>query len=166
MMAAKGPGREVLQRFFASFAAADGAGMAACYSPVAHFSDPVYPSLAGDEVGAMWRMLTGRAAQFSVSVEQLGGDDRHGTATWTARYLFGPDARPVANRVRSRFDFARGVILAQQDSFDFHAWSAQALGIKGRLLGWTPFVRSAVQRQAAEQLRAFRAAEGARPPTP
>jgi hypothetical protein len=163
-MAATEPAREVMHRFFAAFDAGDGAAMAACYSPVAHYSDPVFPSLAGDEVGAMWRMLTSRAAELSVSVEQLGGDDRHATATWIARYLFGPDRRPVVNRVRSRFDLGRGVILTQQDVFDLHAWSAQALGVRGRLLGWTPMVRSAVRRQAAEQLSEFRAAEAAAPP--
>jgi hypothetical protein len=159
-------GHDLLVRFYAAFDRSDGAAMAACYSPVAHFSDPVYPSLAGDEVGAMWRLLTGRAAELSVEVEQLEADERTGRATWTARYLFGPDRRPVANRVHSRFDLGRGRILAHHDDFDFHAWSAQALGVKGRLAGWTPWVRSAVQREAAEQLRSFRAAEGHHPATP
>jgi ketosteroid isomerase-like protein len=158
-------GRELLQRFYAAFASGDPDGMAASYSPVAHFSDPVFPALDGADIGGMWRMLLGRASDLSVEIEELTADDRHGSATWTARYRLAGSGRQVNNRVRSRFDLGRGVILAQHDSFDFHAWSAQALGLRGRLLGWTPFLRSAVRRQAAEQLREFRAAEGTRPPS-
>jgi hypothetical protein len=157
------PAPEVLVRLYGAFAACDGAGMAACYDPAARFSDPVYPELRGPEVGAMWRMLTGRARDLSIEVESITGDDSHGAAAWVARYSFGPDARPVTNRVRSTFDLAHGLILSQRDTFDLHTWSAMALGPKGRLLGWTPIVRNAVRRQADAGLREFMAKEGTGP---
>ncbi|PMZ59603.1 DUF4440 domain-containing protein, partial [Pseudomonas sp. GW247-3R2A] len=37
------------------------------------------------------------------------------------------------------------------------AWSRQALGFKGLLLGWTPAVRNAVRAQALKGLKAFQA---------
>jgi limonene-1,2-epoxide hydrolase len=150
-----GAGKETLERFYAAFGRADGDAMAACYTPNARFSDPVYPELTGAEVGAMWRMLTGRAQELSVEVRALQADEDKGSATWMARYLFGPDRRPVANLVSSTFELSEGLIAAERDVFDFHGWSAMALGPKGRLLGWTPFVRKAVRAQAAEGLRTY-----------
>jgi ketosteroid isomerase-like protein len=152
-------GRDVLEHLYDAFGRADGPAMAACYAPDARFSDPVYPELSGAAVGAMWRMLTGRAQNLRIEVRDLQADDSSGRATWLATYLFGPARRPVANLVHSSFDLADGLITAQRDTFDFHAWAAQALGAKGRLLGWTPLVRNAVRAQAAKGLEAYLAAE-------
>jgi len=33
--------------------------MTACYAPGAHFRDPAFGDLEGEEIGSMWRMLTG-----------------------------------------------------------------------------------------------------------
>jgi limonene-1,2-epoxide hydrolase len=151
-------GRETLERLYDALGRADGDAMAACYTPTARFSDPVYPQLEGAQVGAMWRMLTGRAQDLSIEVRAMKADDETGSATWMARYLFGPDRRPVANLVTSTFEFSDGLIEAERDVFDFHGWSAMALGPKGRLLGWTPFLRKAVRTQAAEGLRTYMAA--------
>ncbi|MBL8954530.1 MAG: hypothetical protein JNK82_27370, partial [Myxococcaceae bacterium] len=38
------------------------------------------------------------------------------------------------------------------DSFDFGAWSRQALGPSGLLLGWSPLVKNKVRAQAAKGL--------------
>jgi hypothetical protein len=154
-------GRETLERLYDAFGRRDGATMASCYTPDAHFADPVYPNLHGAQVGAMWRMLTGRAQDLTIDLRSLTADDLTGTATWLARYAFGPDRRPVSNLVTSSFVFTDGLVADERDAFDFHAWSAQALGAKGRALGWTPVVRRAVQRRAAEQLHDFMAAEDA-----
>jgi ketosteroid isomerase-like protein len=148
---------ELLERFYAAFARLDAAGMAACYAPDAHFSDPAFPDLRGPEVPAMWAMLTSRSTGLRIETSGITADDRKGEAHWVAHYAFGPDQRPVVNRVRSTFEFNGGLIVRQHDQFDFHAWSAQALGLKGRLLGWTPIVQSAAQRQAAAGLQDFMA---------
>ena len=152
-------GRELLERFYEAFGRGDGAAMAACYTPDARFSDPVYPELSGAEIGAMWRMLTGRAQDLRIEVRDLDADNSKGQATWMARYLFGAERRPVVNLVRSSFQLSDGLIAAQRDSFEFHAWAAQALGVKGRLLGWTPMVRNAVRADAAQRLQRYLTAQ-------
>jgi len=151
--------RETLERLYDAFGRSDGETMASCYAPDAHFADPVYPDLHGAEVGAMWRMLTGRAQELTIEVRSLTADQHTGSATWLARYRFGPDRRPVANLVRSSFVFKDGLIEDERDEFDFHGWAAMALGPKGRFLGWTPMVRSAVQKRADQGLREFIAAQ-------
>ncbi|MGH6638900.1 MAG: hypothetical protein ACREBY_09910, partial [Polaromonas sp.] len=54
------------------------------------------------------------------------------------------------------FEFnAQGLISRHRDRFDFWAWSRQALGTPGVLLGWTPFLRRKVRAQAAENLQKY-----------
>ena len=162
---------ELLERFYGAFSARDGAGMAACYAPGATFSDPVFTDLRGDEPGAMWRMLTGRAKDLEVELVEREADGDRGSAHWVATYTYSQTGRPVVNDVQARFRFADGRIAEHVDEFGFHRWARQALGPPGLLLGWTPMLRSTVRRRAREALDDFMGAEAdprpaAIPPTP
>jgi ketosteroid isomerase-like protein len=151
------PNDELIERFYAAFAARDGAAMAACYTPDAHFSDPVFTDLNGDEPGAMWIMLTGRARDLEIRLVEHEADEGRGTARWLADYTFAATGRRVHNDVRATFVFRDGLIADHRDDFSFHAWSRQALGPAGLLLGWTPLLKAKVRGQAAEGLAAARA---------
>jgi len=145
--------------------------MAACYAPGATFSDPVFTDLRGDEPGAMWRMLTGRAKDLEVELVERETDGDRGSAHWVATYTYSQTGRPVVNDVQARFRFADGRIAEHVDEFGFHRWARQALGPPGLLLGWTPMLRSTVRRRAREALDDFMGAEAdprpaAIPPTP
>ncbi|HET8715216.1 MAG TPA: nuclear transport factor 2 family protein [Holophagaceae bacterium] len=144
---------DLLTRFYEAFARRDAEGMIACYHPDAAFSDPVFPLLNQAETAAMWRMLLGRARDFSMEF-QVVGEDR---VDWTARYTFAATGRPVVNRVTSQFGFQDGLILAQRDGFDFPLWLKQALGWKGALFGRTRLLQAAVRKQARTSLEALRA---------
>jgi uncharacterized protein len=133
--------------------------MAACYAPDARFSDPVFPDLKGQEPGAMWRMLTGRADDLKIELLEHEADDDRGSARWIADYTFTQTGRPVTNDVRANFRFAQGLIAEHRDEFDFHRWSRQALGTPGMLLGWTPILRASVRRRARAGLDEFMAGE-------
>jgi hypothetical protein len=61
----------------------------------------------------------------------------------------------VTNDVRARFRFESGLIAEHDDAFSFHAWSRQALGMPGLLLGWTPLLRASVRRRARSSLDRF-----------
>jgi uncharacterized protein len=151
---------ELIRRFYAAFAARDGSAMAELYAPDARFSDPVFPDLRGEEPGAMWRMLTGRAADLEVELVEHEADGDQGAARWIARYTFTQTGRPVENDVRASFRFAGGLIAEHRDEFDFHRWSRQALGAPGLLLGWTPLLRASVRRRARAGLDEFLAGAG------
>jgi ketosteroid isomerase-like protein len=150
-----GQNAELIRRFYAAFGARDGEQMASCYAPGAHFSDPVFPDLHGEEPGAMWRMLTGRADDLTVELGEYEADGERGTAHWLARYTFTQTGRPVENDVRATFRFADGLIADHRDEFDFHRWARQALGAPGLLFGWTPMLRAAVRRRARAGLDEF-----------
>jgi hypothetical protein len=134
--------------------------MAASYGPDARFSDPVFRDLRGEEPGAMWRMLTGRADDLEVELLEHEAEGDRGSARWVAHYTFTQTGRPVRNDVRARFLFSDGLIAEHRDEFDFYRWSRQALGMPGLLLGWTPILRAAVRRRARAGLDEFLAGRG------
>jgi ketosteroid isomerase-like protein len=145
---------ELIQRFYAAFARRDGNAMAACYARDARFSDPVFTDLRGEEPGAMWRMLTGRAEDLEVTLAGHEASDGRGSAHWLADYTF-RTGRRVHNDIRAEFRFADGLIAEHRDSFSFYAWARQALGPAGLVLGWTPLVRGKVRREARAGLDEF-----------
>ena len=149
------PNDELIERFYTAFNARDGEAMAACYAPDARFSDPVFTDLKGDEPGAMWRMLTGRAEDLEVRLAEHEADDSRGSAHWLADYTFTSTGRKVHNDVRAEFRFADGLIAEHRDAFSFYGWTRQALGPVGLALGWTPIVQGKVRRQAREGLDQF-----------
>jgi ketosteroid isomerase-like protein len=148
---------ELIQRFYAAFDRADGDGMAACYTPDATFSDPVFPDLHGQEVGAMWRMLAGRSTDLEVELREHSAEGDTGSARWIATYTFTRSDRKVVNDVQASFRFRNGLIAEHHDEFDFWKWSRQAFGTMGTLLGWGPILRDAVRRRAGAELREFMA---------
>jgi ketosteroid isomerase-like protein len=149
------PNAELINRFYHCFQARDGAGMGACYNDRTRFSDPVFGDLDAPRARAMWRMLCDRAQDLQVELGVVAANDHVGHAHWEAWYTFGGTGRAVHNRIDARFGFADGAIVSHQDSFDLWKWSGQALGLKGRLLGWSPPVKSAIRRQAAGALAAY-----------
>jgi ketosteroid isomerase-like protein len=156
------PNDELIQRFYDAFTRHDGDAMAACYAPGAQFSDPVFTDLRGEEPGAMWKMLTGRAEDLDVRLEEHEADDQRGSAHWLADYTF-RTGRKVHNDIRAEFKFEDGLIAEHRDSFSFYAWSRQALGAPGLLLGWTPIVKGKVQKEARAGLDEFMAGGSAGP---
>ena len=151
------PNAALIERFYRAFQQKDGEAMAACYHPDVHFSDPVFTDLKGSRAGDMWRMLTGRAKDLTVEFSDVHADDTTGRAHWEARYTFSGTGRAVHNRIQARFRFRDGLIVEHLDQFDLWRWAAQALGPVGKLLGWSPMVRSKIRRQAAANLAAFQA---------
>jgi ketosteroid isomerase-like protein len=147
--------KQLIERFYDAFNRHDGDAMAACYAPGARFHDPVFQELRGEEPGAMWRMLTGRAEDLRIELAEHDADDETGSAHWLADYTFTQTGRAVHNDVRARFRFADGLIAEHDDAFGLYAWTRQALGPPGLLLGWTPIIQGPVRRRARAGLNEF-----------
>ena len=145
----------VAQRFYDAFTVRDWYTMSLLYAEHATFSDPVFPLLNAKGTRLMWQMLMSRAEDFEVDVNILEDSPARTRVNWVARYTFTATGRPVTNRVQTEMQLVAGKIVRQQDTFSFWHWSAQALGTKGALLGWTPFVRNKVRAQASASLRDF-----------
>lgn len=147
--------QETIERLYEAFGQCNGAAMSACYAPGPHFHDPAFGDLHGDQVGAMWRMLTGRATDLEIELREHEASADTGTAHWIARYTFST-GRPVVNDVHAKFHFgAGGRIVDHVDDFDFHRWARQALGPTGTLVALLPPLRAKARAKALKQLEVF-----------
>lgn len=143
---------EVITSLYTAFAARDHEAMARCYTPDAHFSDPVFPDLHGPAVAALWRMLCRRATDLRIAFRDVTISGERGSAHWEAWYTYSATGRPVHNVIDATFTLKGGLIARHVDRFDPYAWARQALGARGVLLGWTPPVQAAIRRGAARAL--------------
>lgn len=143
---------QVIARFYSAFQKRDAAGMIACYGPQVQFSDPVFPDLRGERAGAMWRMLCARGKDLKIEFRDVRADERSGSAHWEAWYSFSQTGRPVHNVIDATFEFRDGLIVKHTDRFDLHRWAGQALGLPGKLLGGTGFLRNKIRAMAQKGL--------------
>lgn len=159
------PNAQTLHRFYAAFATLDPDTMAACYAPDAQFDDEAFSLHGRDAVAGMWRMLCTATCTKGLDVWKLeasgiSADANSGQAHWEAWYRFSATGRLVHNVIDGRFEFnAEGLITRHRDRFSFWAWSRQALGTPGLMLGWSGFLRNKVRATAASNLRKFMAGQ-------
>ncbi|MBK6695287.1 MAG: nuclear transport factor 2 family protein [Myxococcales bacterium] len=148
--------REIATQFFEAFARRDAETMGSLYRDDATFSDPAFPDLDAQGVRDMWSMLLSRSKDLAITFEVLGENGAVVQTRWVARYTFSGTGRKVENIVTSSQTIVGGKIQKQVDAFDFWRWSGQALGLSGKLLGWSGFLRKKVQGVAAKGLATFR----------
>ena len=151
----------LINRFYEAFARQDGEAMAACYTPDAHFHDPVFQDLHGAEVGAMWRMLCGRATDLEIAHSDVQADDDDAARPTGRPTTRSRPGAAVHNVIDASFAFENGLIADHRDDFDLYAWARQALGPVGLLLGWSPPVQGKIRAQAREGLDEFMAGAAA-----
>jgi ketosteroid isomerase-like protein len=147
----------LIRDLYTAMASRDAAAMATCYTPDAHFSDPVFTDLKGPQIGAMWAMLCTRAKSLKVMLVDVDAGDNDGQAHWEAIYPFSKTGRMVHNKIAARFVIRDGKIADHHDDFPLWRWTGMALGVKGHLLGWLPPVQNAIRREAAKSLAEFMA---------
>lgn len=150
------PNEQLIEKFYTSFQGLDAGGMTSCYHPEIVFSDPVFGRLSGADASTMWKMLCSRAKDLKISFTEVHANTTTGTAHWEARYIFSKTGRSVLNVIEASFEFRDGQIIRHDDSFSLWKWASMALGATGILLGWTPFLRSAIRKDALRGLNLFR----------
>ena len=158
-----------LTRFYTAFADLDSDTMRQCYAPDATFDDPAFSLRGVREVGGMWQMLCeatkgkGRT-DWKLRFRDIQADASSGRAHWEAHYRFSASKRMVHNVIDAQFTFTpEGLIATHRDHFDFWRWSRQALGRPGFVLGWVPFFKNMVRRQAQATLQKYLDKEGVVP---
>lgn len=153
------PNQALIEKFYTSFQRLDAQGMIACYHPEVFFYDPVFEDLDAAKARAMWQMLCKNAKDFSLIYNQVEADDEYGSCNWSATYTFSQTGRQVTNHITAHFRFHEGLIVEHMDGFDLWLWSRQALGWKGWVLGWSPFVQNKIRKSAKKNLEKYMAKE-------
>ena len=149
------PNAQLIEKFYTAFQSRDADTMCACYHPDVTFTDPAFGTLHGARAASMWRMLCGRSKDLRVTFNNVQADNTRGSAHWEAKYSFSTKQRKVRNIIEAKFVFKDGLIFQHTDRFSFSRWASQALGPVGALLGWTPFLQSAVRKNALKGLEEF-----------
>ncbi len=153
--------KAIIEKFYTAFQQSDAATMNSCYSEDIVFSDPVFMLLEGDQVRAMWEMLCGNAKDFSLTFSNIVLiDHEYATCNWTANYIFSKTGNKVQNNVKAFMRIKDGIIIEHSDAFRLSTWMGQALGLPGKLFGWTGFMKRKVQLTAKKSLLAYMEKQG------
>jgi len=148
--------KALLKKFYTSFSKGDSTGMAECYHKNIVFRDPVFGTLKGDRAFKMWEMLlSNKKKDTEISFDIARISDEKGKVNWVAEYVYGEKNRKVINKVSGEFKFKDGEIIEHIDSFDLWKWTKQAMGTVGYLIGWTPFMKSKIQKTTNKKLDKF-----------
>jgi ketosteroid isomerase-like protein len=147
---------ELIHHFYQSFALGEAEEMVACYDDEIVFTDPAFGALKGNDAKDMWRMLIHRSkGNLKISFDNVKADDTNGSANWVAEYEFAQTGRKVINQIAAHFEFKNGKILKHTDHFDLWKWTRQAMGWRGFLLGWTPFIQHKIRTQTNQLLKSY-----------
>jgi len=150
------PNQQLIEEFYAGFASGHADTMASCYHQNIRFQDPAFGVLQGKDVSDMWHMLIEKSkGNLKIEFSDVKADQHSGSAKWTATYNFSKTNRTVVNQIESSFEFKDGLIIRHDDNFDLWSWSGQALGLPGKLFGWTGFFQKKIRQQAIQSLRIF-----------
>ena len=150
---------KLINHFYSSFQRKDIAAMQTCYADDATFNDAIFSNLTADEVKAMWAMLIKKGRDMTLTFDGIQANSTSGSVRWIATYTFSLTGNKVVNVIDAKFTFKNGKILTHTDSFSFYRWASQALGITGKLLGWTPLVKNKIRKTAASNLDIYIAAK-------
>ena len=149
--------KELIDKFYTAFTNLDAETMASCYHPDIVFNDPAFRDLKGNRAGNMWRMLctSQKDKDMVVTYKDVVADDERGSAHWEALYVFSKTGRKVHNIIEAQFEFKDGLIIKHTDHFNLHRWAGQAMGLSGKLLGWTGFFQKKLNAQTDRLLNKF-----------
>ena len=154
---------DLINTFYTAFERGDAEGMIECYSDDIIFKDPAFGELHGDDAKNMWRMLIEKSrGDLKVRYGDVEADEKGGRAKWVAVYHFSQTGREITNKINAYFWIENGKIVRHEDHFSLWKWSAQALGWKGYLLGWTPFMGKQIQKQTNKLLKAYGRSQSSR----
>lgn len=148
---------QLINKFYEAFAQKDYHTMAECYHPEAKFKDEAFDLKGSKQIGSMWRMLIERGTDLRIEFSNVQANDSTGKAHWEAWYTFSQTGNTVHNIIDAYFTFKDNKIMHHRDSFNFHRWASQSLGITGKLLGWTGFLHQKVRTTAMSGLENYMA---------
>ena len=142
----------LIEQFYTAFQNLDAEKMAELYHPKVVFEDPAFGTLKGDRAKNMWRMLCKSSKELKITYSNVQFDNEKGSANWEAKYIFSKTKRKVHNLISAEFEFEDGKIIKHKDNFNLHKWAAQAFGLNGLLIGWTPQFKSKLNKETNKLL--------------
>lgn len=145
--------KELIHTFYTAFQELDAEKMASCYHEDIIFHDPAFGELRGIHASNMWRMLceNQKGKGMVINFEVRSDNSAH----WEPIYTFSKTGRKVHNVIDAEFEFKDGLIIKHTDHFNLLRWASQALGLSGKIVGWTPFFRKKLRSQTTSLLKRY-----------
>lgn len=154
---------QLINAFYTAFAEHDVEKMNSYYADDVTFEDPAFGVLQGERAKNMWRMLINNQSgkKFIVTHSNVVESGDTVSAKWEAKYDFSKTGRQVHNKIEATFICKDGKIVDHRDHFNLHSWSSQALGLSGKLIGWTGFFKRKLNNQTNAMLTKYESKMGA-----
>ena len=147
---------DILNDFYNAFGEGNKERMLRHYHPDATFQDPAFGKLKGKEVLAMWSMLIEKSkGELEIAHRIIESDQSSGKVIWEAKYNYGKSRRKVHNIITADITLQDDKIIKHVDEFNLWKWSGQALGLPGKLLGWSSYLQNKIQRGAKKSLAEY-----------
>jgi len=149
--------KSIIEEFYEAFSNLDAENMVKHYHPDVVFKDPAFGELKAEHAKNMWRMLchSQKGKGFKVTYQVVDFTGEKANAQWEAIYTFSQTGRKVHNKISASFVIENGLIVEHTDEFNLYAWSKQAMGIKGLLIGKTSFFKNKLQQKTNSLLTRF-----------
>jgi len=148
--------KAIISQFYEAFKQQNAEKMKGLYHEKVVFNDPAFKNLNYQEVTNMWSMLLERSnGELEIEYHSVTEDQNKAECNWEAKYKFSATKRPVHNIIHAKMEFENGKIIRHDDAFNFWRWSSMALGVPGKLLGWSPMLKNKVQKMARQSLTKY-----------
>lgn len=134
--------KEVVENFYNAFSLLDYSTLKNYLSPNVIYNDPVFGLLEGDAVFKLWKMKCERLREFSFefgNIEEL--DNEYATCEWKISFFHRPTGDVVTMPGKAHLRILNNLIAEHSDAYKMSDWLAASKGLRGKLLGWTGFMK-------------------------
>jgi len=146
---------EIVEKFYTAFSKLDHSGMEGCLSENIVYHDPMYGVLDGEPVFALWRMrctyLHDLSIKFS-NIEALDGE--YAICDWEISF-FHRSAGHVTMPGKAYMRIINGKIAEHSEGYRISKWLSTTYGWKGKLFGWTGYMKRREQNYYKDMLNRF-----------
>lgn len=146
---------EVVKSFFQGLKTKNYKSVQSLYGFNSFYSDEVFPSLAGSEIGKMWEMRFSLSKDFNLDYKILKSSSKNVEVKWDIKYKPKDFNKYVENSIRTTFEIQEGKIITQKDRFNFPKWVKNTRGTWAYLFCFLGITRKKIQERAEFTLNAF-----------
>lgn len=129
------------------------------------FSDPLSGLLQGQQVRDRLKMICRAVKDFHLTIIKTEViDQEYVTCQWRADYYSIRLRKQITFPIKTFMKIVDGQITEQSEGYNLTQWIGKAYGVKGRLFGWTNFMKRKVQKEYQRELERFAGSKGLFPP--
>ncbi|MBO9619550.1 MAG: nuclear transport factor 2 family protein [Niabella sp.] len=147
---------EVITAFFEAFERLDYGQMNDLYVDDIIYSDPLFGLLQGPAVKDRWELICTSVKDFHLTIFKTEAiDGEYATCSWQVDYFSVRLHKQIVFSAKTFMKIVDGAITEHSEGYNLTQWIGKAYGLKGRLFGWTNFMKRKVQKEQLQALERF-----------